>query len=55
MDSDTYRRYFILIRLTTKGTVYEGDHDEPGMTTAEFAGVMDPMGRTMKQLRDAAK
>ncbi len=45
VKSDTYRRYFLLIRLAT----------ESGTTKAEYAGVMDSSGQTMKQLRLASK
>jgi hypothetical protein len=45
MAKDTYRRYFLLIRLETF----------KGITRAQYAGVMDANGNTMKQLRAASK
>lgn len=45
VKSDIYRRYFLLLRLSKEG----------GVVRASFAGIMDPAGRTMKQLRRASK
>ncbi len=42
IEKDTYRRYFVLIRLKK---------DTSGQMVAEYAGIMDSRGETMKSLR----
>ena len=43
MEKDTYRRYFVLIRLKQNAT--------DGKMEAQYAGIMDSRGDTMKSLR----
>ncbi len=45
LDNTWYRRYIVLIRLKTVG------ERQAAITTAEFAGILDPVGNTIKQAR----